>query len=338
MAEERIIVIQLRQLGDILLTTPVLRAIKKERPKARLTFLSHAMGRLILDQCPFLDEHFTYTDQATLGEQLKLARTLRERRFDLVFDFMNNPRSAFHAWYSRGALRYAFASARRFAYTEVVAKPDAPEYIVREKFRLLRAAGFSPVDERLVLPWSGVHTGPVMKLYGTDSAYRDAKLRVVLSPTHRREARRWPLDRYARLADRLAADWGAHVHWLWGPGEEAVIDEVMKLCKGRTYKAPVTTFREMAALIGNADLFVGNSNGPSHVAVAADVCSLQLHGPTSEVSWCPLTEKHQALRGEGGTMAGVDEAAVWAKLEEMKGVVTAFAAAERSKRPRMAWR
>src|SRR5689334_6867479 len=117
---ERILVIQLRQLGDILLTTPVLRAIKKERPKANLTFLSHAMGRLILEQSPFLDEHFYYSDQSTKREEWKLAKTLRERRFDLVFDFMNNPRSAFYSFLSRGTLRYAFRSARRPAYTEIV--------------------------------------------------------------------------------------------------------------------------------------------------------------------------------------------------------------------------
>src|SRR5690606_12975626 len=93
LAEMKILVIQLRQLGDILLTTPCLRALKQEFPKARITFLSHAMGRLILDDCPSLDEHFFYDDTWSKMRELRLARTLRARGFDLVFDFMNNPRS-----------------------------------------------------------------------------------------------------------------------------------------------------------------------------------------------------------------------------------------------------
>ena len=337
MAEERILVIQLRQLGDILLTTPLLRAIKIERPKARLTFLSHAMGHLIVEQSPFVDEHFSYSDQSTKREEWKLAKTLRERRFDLVFDFMNNPRSAFYTLFSGGKRRYAFRSARRPAYTDVIAKPTEPEYIVREKFRLLRAAGFTPTDERLVLPWNESHTRPVMKLYGTDAAYRNATLRIVLSPTHRRDVRQWPLDRYARLADRMVGEWGAYVQWLHGPGEEGVIDEVMRLCSSATHKAPPTTFREMAALIGNADLFVGNSNGPSHVAVAGNICSLQLHGPTSAASWCPQNDKHQAVQG-ASTMDSVGEGEVWARLTHMRPVITAFAAAERARRPKASWR
>jgi ADP-heptose:LPS heptosyltransferase len=69
------------------------------------------------------------------------------------------------------------------------------------------------------------------------------------------------------------------------------------MSQGVGIKSPKTTFRELAALIGESHLFIGNSNGPSHVAVAMDTPSIQLHGPTSAVSWCPMTERHRAVQG-----------------------------------------
>lgn len=289
---QRILLIQLRQLGDILLTTPCIREIKRQHPDAHITFLSHPMGRLILNGCPDLDELLTYSTDSLVSEW-QLARSIKQRKFDLVFDFMNNPRSAFYAAASMSPQRIAFHSRRRIFYTKTVQKPLTARYIVQEKFDLLRAVGLDPQDESLVLPWTESDAGPALKFFSSQGTQR--RLRFILSPTHRRPDRQWPLERYAKLAEFLVRGWDAEVTWLWGPGEEDIAEEGVKLCEVPTRKAPKTTFREMAALIANHDCFIGNSNGPSHVAVAADTPSLQIHGPTNAISWCPMTERHQAL-------------------------------------------
>ena len=338
MAEERILLIQLRQLGDILLTTPCLRAIKRERPRAKLTLLTHSMGRLILDNNPFVDEHFFYEDDWKLAQHVRLAKTLKERAFDLVFDFMGNPRSAIMSFAARGKERVAFSSPRRFAYTHLVPRPGPGRYIVDEKFDLLRATGFRPEGQGLVLPWFEAHTQPVMRLYASGTVLRDSPLRVAISPTHRREARRWPLAAYAALADRLTRELGAACIFLWGPGEEAEVERCRVLCQTPTWKAPKTSFRELAALVGNLDLFIGNSNGPSHVAVATDICSLQLHGPTRGLSWCPDVPKHRFVQAPTKDMASLSVDAVWEALQAMLGTVRLFAAEHRAKGLKVSWR
>ena len=116
--------------------------------------------------------------------------------------------------------------------------------------------------------------------------------------------------------------------WLWGPGEEQEIDTAMALTKEPTTKAPKTSFREMAALIANTDLFIGNSNGPSHVAVAVDTPSLQLHGPTDGRSWCPDTPRHRFIQGD--TTEEIEVAAVSGLLEEQR-ILVFDAAARRSR-------
>lgn len=343
MAQERILVIQLRQLGDILLTTPVFRAIKKERPRAVVTFLSHEMGRMVAYENPYVDEHFFYGPRDGYLKEWRLAAELRERGFTRVYDFMNNPRSALYTRATGAPVRMGFRSSRWWAYTESVPRPAGDQYIVDQKFSLLRADGWSPEDLSLDLPWFEVNSQPLLKLWAEHPEFRDAPFRVALSPTHRREVRRWPLARYAKIAERLVQEWGASVIWLWGPGEEELIDDVMKRCRETTLKAPPTRFREMAALVANCDLFVGNSNGPSHVAVANRICSLQLHGPTKATSWCPCTEKHRALqarkKGPGkGLMTAIGLDQVWNELTAMKPVVEAYRDRVHPQRPLKNWR
>jgi ADP-heptose:LPS heptosyltransferase len=345
---QRILVIQLRQLGDILLTTPCVRALKAgtdvaaENPGANLgehapeiVFLSHPMGRLVLSDNPYIDEHVTYDPNGGWRQELQLAQQLRSRRFDLVLDFMNNPRSAFYARMTGAPRRLAFRSARWPAYTQTIARPHDADYIVREKFKLLTAGGFQASDERLVFTWTEADAKAYRDFVAVVPEVAAAPLRVVLSATHRREVRKWPLASYAALADRLVRDWGAAVLWLHGPGEEGVVDQAMALTKERTFKMPPTSFRGMAAFLAHCDLFIGNSNGPSHVAVAVDTPSLQLHGHTRAASWCPLNQRHQALQSpEFGhkpvpTMDAITLDAVWHKLEVMRPMITAAAAAKR---------
>ena len=319
---KHILIIQLRQLGDILLTTPLASEIKRQRPDCRVSFLSHPMGRLILAGNPDLDQEIYYPADGAFRSTMNFVRKLREQRFDVIIDAMNNPRSAFFtlaAGYGTSARRIGFAGRRQLAYHERAVRGGDPCYIVTEKFRLLEPLGLNGERSQLTLPWQQTDTRPLDELARCEPLFDKAPLRVVLSPTHRREARRWPLAYYAKLSDWLTGEWGAVVTWIWGPGEESEIDQVMALCQKKSLKAPKTSFRELTAFIAHCDLFIGNSNGPSHIAVAVDTPSLQLHGPTSAISWCPMTMNHQAIQSPSNDhlMEGITVESVQAQLGRM---------------------
>lgn len=337
----RVLVIQLRQLGDILLTTPAVSALTAALPGAEIDFLAHAMGKLVLAGNPDIHELHLYEDSWGVAEHLRLARRLRRRRYDLVVDFMANPRSAFYAFASGGAKRLAFRSARRLASTTTIPRPTDDDYIVRHKQRLVDAAltavgGARAVDmrtfkERPILPWTPADAAGPLAWFREATAVEAAPLRIVLSPTHRRPRRRWDDAKWAALADRLVKDWGAAVIWLWGPGEEADVERAMALTTAPTIKAPRTSFRAMAALVANADFFVATSNGPSHVAVAVDTPSLQLHGHTSARAWCPMTARHRAVKAPTDELGPLPIDVVWKAASEMKAVVVAQAAVRRGR-------
>ncbi len=289
-----ILVIQLRQLGDILLTTPCLGAIKQAFPDSRLTFLAHEMGRELLSGNPFLDEIITYSPEQSIFDYFKLLRILRGKKFDLVFDFMNNPRSALMSLITGAQRRVGFSSLRSVFYSDVVFQLDDP-YIVDQKFRLLRRIGIPAWNRRLILSWEERDLRPFYEYCSEYPAFANSNLRVMISPTHRRLIRRWPMANFVAIAGRLQQELGATIVWIWGPGEREYVqcgfDQVPNSLMG-----PECSLKELAGFAANCDLFVGNSNGPSHVSVAAGICTFELHGHTRLKSWCPMTNRHQGLQ------------------------------------------
>lgn len=314
----KVLLIQLRQLGDILLTTPAIRALKKTYPDAEISFLTHPMGQLILTGNPDLKEHLIYPIDSRF-EQLAFVLALRAKKFDVVFDFMSNPRSALLTRATGAPRRYSFASPRSWAYTGVVPRESGRDYIVNEKFRVLSQAGIVSDDVRLMLPWSNSDLKPWQDFLASRPLLQEKKPRVLLSPTHRRENRRWPLTSWIRLAEILTQDWGAQVIWLWGPGEEDEVRSLKEQCRIPTLLAPKTSFRELAALMAQCDLFIGNSNGPSHVAVAVNTPSLQFHGPTDAPSWSPMTTRHRVAAKAAMVEISLEE--VMQELHLLKPVV-----------------
>lgn len=309
----KILIIQLRQLGDILLTTPILRAIKDELPGADVDFMTYPMGRLILDGNTMVRKHIIAPQKGVVAAT-RFLKGLRSEQYDVVLDYMATPRSAVFARFVPAKQRIAFETNRAFLFTATLPRSSADQYIVSEKFELLKPLGLHPVDTRLILPISKEDHSFARQFMNSNSKLATSKLRVVLSPTHRRLERRWPLERWAQLAAWLEQSRIASVIWAWGPGEEDLIDSVMALAPNVGVKSPKTSFRELAAIISESHLFIGNSNGPSHVAVAMDTPSIQLHGPTKAVSWCPLTERHRAV--QASNMSGIAVADVMRLIEK----------------------
>lgn len=333
---QKILLVQLRQLGDIILTTPSLRELKKSWPNATIDFLCHPMGRLILADNPYLNQIITYDEKSKWLDQLRFLKRLRAESYDLVLDFMYNPRSALYSYFTGAPHRLAFPSRRQTFFTDIVKQSLEVEYIVKEKFRYLEHLGLKPQDMVLDLPWNESHMKPLQEFLIQELQFESAPLRVAISPTHRRAERQWPIERYAEIADRLVLEKKASVVWVWGPGEEEFVLNAIKLCRQPMIMAPKTSFRELAAFLANCDFFLGNSNGPSHVAVSNTLSSLQLHGNTFAKAWCPLTILHRAVQAganlpEGrGPIGLIHSGELWHALEAMWPFVERVAEKRRS--------
>jgi ADP-heptose:LPS heptosyltransferase len=276
------------------------------------------MGKLIIPGNSLVRRHLIAPQKGVL-DSLRFVRQLQKYRYDAVIDFMSTPRSAMLARLVKAKRRISFASGRKHFFTDVVPRDGVPDYIVREKFRLLTPLDIQSDDVRLMLPWDDGDAGASKIFMSESEKLLRSKRRVMLSPTHRRSERKWSSEAWAELAQWLEQTQNAAVVWAWGPGEEEEVKAIMKLARGAGVMAPKTSFRELAALTAACDLFIGNSNGPSHVAVAVNTPSIQLHGPTSAVSWSPLTNRHRGIQQE--TMQNISVASVKTEIESIWSVV-----------------
>lgn len=124
---KKILVIQLRQIGDVVLSTPIPRLLKKHLPGARVCFLTEAPSHKLLEGNPHIDELLLNDRKGSFWDTLKLWRTLRAEKFDAIVDCMGNPRSAQMSFVSGAPMRISYANkSRDFLYTHALTPPALP--------------------------------------------------------------------------------------------------------------------------------------------------------------------------------------------------------------------
>ncbi|MBI4678483.1 MAG: glycosyltransferase family 9 protein [Elusimicrobia bacterium] len=285
---KRILVIQLRRIGDVLMATPALKALKKRYPAAAIDFLVEPPCDEVLSGNPDVAAVLVYRSDGWRDYLSWLAR-IRGRRYDWVVDFMGNPRSAILAAASGAPLRAGPAHVgHRWAYNLRMVQSSTIRYAGREKIRLLSGLGVPDTDPAVL---------PTLHL-GTPKA-PDPAGPIVFAPASRKPTRRWPGRHYAALGRMLRERFRCPIIVLWGPGEKGVADEVAEgIGEGAT--APETkTLREAATILAGCRLLATNCGGAKHLAVALGVPTLTIHGSSDPASWTPPDPRHLALRREG---------------------------------------
>lgn len=275
-----ILIIQLRQLGDVLLTTPVIEPIKRRFPNARISFLTEVNAYEILSGNPYLDEIITIKRKSSIPEQIKVIRDIRKKRFDLVIDFMANPKTAYISFFSGAAFTIAWnVRLRGLIYSMTVELIG--DYAVDHKLSMLRPLGIEGGDR---MPYLHVPGEADEKIKATlnSMGIGDKDFLVCVDATHRRITRKWTAEGFAEVADRMTEGYGAKVLFIWGPGEREEVEGIMAKCRHRHLISPGTTIKELAALLKRADLLIGNCSFPRHVAVSQGTPSLIIIGAPAD--------------------------------------------------------
>lgn len=280
-----ILVVQLRRLGDVILTTPALEALRKKFPGAKLDLLVEAPGAEAVAGHPAIDQVLIY-DSIRPWSALDWAFRIRARRYDWVIDFLANPRTALLTALSGAKIKAGPAHvARRWAYNVRMVQSPQACYAGLEKVRWLAALGIAPGDApelpRLVL------------------AQRPLKLEniVGLVPPSRKETRRWPAPSYARLGRLLRDKHGCRLKVFWGPGEKDLADEVVRGIGAGAEAIPETkSIADLARELVSCRVVVGNCAGPKHVALALGVPTVTIHGSSDPASWTPSHPDHRFVR------------------------------------------
>lgn len=299
MSYRNLLIIKLRHIGDVLLSTPVLRALRDAYPDARLTMLVNRGTEGILLHNPNVDEVLC-VEKGPWQAQVNFVRMLRRRRFDCVIDLTDGDRSAVITLATGAALRVGFNAEHRWRgllYNALAVPRQTDQHRVEYDLSALRHLGLDPkpgtpalyvsqAEEHIVETW--------LDEAGLRSS-RDVPL-VLLQPGARYSLKVWPHERFVELADRLSERFSCRI-LLGGDQRER---EIAERIARRTRCAPTViagkfSLLQFAALAQRCALFVGNDGGAMHIAAAMGTPVVALFGPTYPRRWGPRGGPAQVL-------------------------------------------
>jgi lipopolysaccharide heptosyltransferase I len=288
-----ILIIKPSALGDIVLALPALSALRRSFPQAKITWLVRPEFADLLRGHPDLNELILF-DRRLLSkwwyqpnafrELMHLLRQLRKGGFDLVFDFQGLFRTGFFTQMTGCRRRFGMAGAREFAhlfYTDKIVQDSSCVHLVDFYLKMVASAGARQGSIEFKLPQDAAAAeavGRLLKSKGVNGNY------VVLVPSAARPEKRWPIDRFAQLADRIAAKFGMSIVATGSQGER---DYINAIGSGIINLAGQTSMRELISLMKGASLVISNDTGPGHIAAALDVPLVMLFGPTNPARLCP---------------------------------------------------
>lgn len=282
---KRMLIVNVNWVGDVLFSTPFIRAVREANPGAHIACLLHPRCAEMLEGNPRLDEIIVYDEEGRhrgLLGKASLVLALRRKRFDTAF--------LLHRSYTKALITFLAGIPERIGYptkgrgrllTKTVEAPDEARHKVEYFLDIARGAGIRPNDTSYEFVFGEADREFVDGLLsgeGIDS--KDTV--VVLCPGGNWDPKRWPKENFARLGDLLAEKAGIRIVISGAPKDVGLAKDIQGMMKARAaVTAGRTTLKQLGALLARAGLVVANDSGPMHMAVAVKAKTIALFGPTS---------------------------------------------------------
>ena len=306
---QNILLIQLGDIGDVVLTTPTICAVKETYPEAAVSILVRKPcgGLLVAD--PHLDEVVELEKVRgalwqVLRESLRFVRRLRRARYDLVVDLRTGDRGAILAGLTGARQRVGRnCPAKQFwhdlLFSRIVRDPPrGPPSLhpgVDQSLRVVRALGMDTGNSMPKLYVAPSDRQSAAALLGS-CGLADGGCWITINPFARWKYKEWAHEKWGRVIDRL---WEAQEirAVLVGSAEES--PAAARIVAGREGRAVNlagrTTLGEMAAVLATSRLHLGVDSAPPHIAAAVGTPTLTIHGPTDWRLWRLVTERHRVV-------------------------------------------
>jgi heptosyltransferase-1 len=323
----RILVVRLGSLGDLVHTLPAVSAIRRAYPDATIDWLVDAVHVEFLRLVPVVSTIVPLRER-TAHAWLDVRRELRSRRYDVAIDFQGLIKSAALARLSGAARVIGFerAALREGAaapfYSTRVAVPEG-QHVIEKNLSLVQALGIDTTRREFPI-------APVDSPALTHLRAQGIGAFALINPGAAWPNKRWPPERFGRVAAWLAEQHALSSVVLWGPGEESLAVSVVDASNGAGVLAPQTTIADLIAVSRAATVMVSGDTGPTHIAAAVGTPVVALFGPTSpdrngpwcsqDVSLSRYTDcachyERRCRRESGWCLAEIGEADVRAALD-----------------------
>jgi len=294
---QKILVIKLRYIGDVLLTTPVLSNVRINFPKVKLDVLVNSGTEEVLSYNRDIDS-VLLVERGSLIWQYAFIKALRRTGYDLVIDLTDSDRSAIISFLTNSPVRVGYNSENRWRgwlYTHVVPANCNNMHIVDyqlEALHFLKLLVKTKELRLLVAPPDDSFVKDLVHEYKLD----DGRPVILMHPGARWWFKSWPVENFARLADALQQKLNCHVVLSGSQFDQGIIGEIQALMRSKVISlAGITTIIQLAALLKYCTLYVGNDNGVMHVAAAMRTPVVAFFGLTNPLLWGPLGSGHRVF-------------------------------------------
>lgn len=289
----RVLVVRLRSIGDTVLATPSLDALRRFLPTARIDVLLESWVAPVLEGFDAVDDVVT-VERASTASRARVARRLRAAHYDVAYNLHGGTTATLLMRAAGAKHRVGYSS---YQYSRLLnhAAPPPPE--------LWGKAATHSVEQQLaLLGWTGVPVSdrPPTRLSVTEKALRsvserlraknlnEAKPLALIHPAAAFETKQWATANFARVAEDLSKR-GFNCVAIAAPNESRVLSALIENSSAGIEAFTDLSLPEVTALAARARLFVGNDSGIAHIAAAVRVPSVVIFGSSNVAHWRPWT-------------------------------------------------
>lgn len=324
----RIVLILPCCIGDVVLATATLKALRRAYPQAHITWAVGTWSKAAVEHHPLLDAILDTGNEAlpvrSVSGLLRFVRQLRAGNFDLAVSLVRSPLMSAALLLSGIPHRAGVDSAGRgFGYTvRAAVDPNAPRHEAEVYLDVVRALGKDADDCYANVPVRDADAETVQRKLterGITGGYLVVNPAGGNNPGMVMDAKRYPPEQLAELAERLAARLSAQIVLLGGPKDAALVNAVQaRLDAPAIAFVGDLSFGEIGALAAGARLYVGNDTGLTHLAAAAGAKTVMILGPTDPRRYAPFAPNALALwqpavLAAGGVAAGTPQNWNWSR-------------------------
>ncbi len=304
---ERILIIRLSAIGDVVRTLPAVNALRERFPTAHIAWVVEEKARDVLVHQPEIDETIVFQRNRwkkallnplgflrTTGEVYRFVRELRGRHYDVAFDFHGILKSGLISYMSGAKERVGFDRGyckewnHLFNNRKVSPRSNRINRFERN-FSLLGPLGLDGVRGDVDLHVSQEDMEYVDQFFlGRRPGMSGPLVAIHPGTSSKTTYKRWSPTKYTELADRLVEELKVSVLFTWGPGERAMVDEVRARMRRDSMVAPETrSLKQLAEIFRRCSVYVGNDTGPMHIASLVKTPVVGIFGPTDPIVNAP---------------------------------------------------
>ena len=321
-APERILVVKLDHLGDVLLATPVFSNLRRAYPHAELHALTGEWSRVVLERHPEVNSVIEYNSPAfcrigqptSLRESFKLYRLLRRQKYDLMVELRSDWRVVWFAFLRLAPKRLSRASlqvANKLGFSQFSGTHETTRNL-----DVLKQVGIPTPVQTAIFSVTTEDKKWASDFLATYQIDRQRPL-IAIHPGSPIALKRWMPERYAKLADWLIAQKRAQILFVGVKDEIPIVIEIQGCMQKESINvAGKTTLTQLASILHTCNVFIGNDSGPMHLAAAVGTQTIGLYGPGDPTRFGPAGKKCQTIRRKSGCMSEIQVADVIQVLEE----------------------